>query len=467
MDPHATAFSPQGCRTYHDLIRFTHELAVQEMFGLAEATGRKALAVKVTTHIPLVLYALDLGGGLKEGLSTCDQILPDHFASVPMKAIWKGFTHPGITWSGSINFDMGKFMTLMASGATSEFGQAPGGDSYALLSRDYLNFSAKFGYHFATVDTLCGEQSSQNYIALQFSGGAGNFHGRSLRVWFLAQVLEKLGFEVSVKGDLLEATLLGYDSPGQEEKLDQLGRLLASSRLLDMALATQGDVSVLTEKFFRGDYDFLSGQKDRGMEGFYLQAGDWEKGIEENQVVCLLNCSQSGYWLSSGLASMVGKWMGPSLQEFLDNLEAFYFFPLAIAKESEIEEGNLHLQVKLIKGNIDQAGGIAFGIKNAGNYFAFRINALEDKVMLFEFVNHKRFLRASSTRKIASGRWYNLRVDIKGTHIRGLVDDDPILEYQAGVPLKGYAGLWSKADSVTTFKELVIESKDQKRIISC
>ena len=30
----------------------------------------------------------------------------------------------------------------------------PGGDSYAILSRDYLNLSAKFGYHFANLDAF-------------------------------------------------------------------------------------------------------------------------------------------------------------------------------------------------------------------------------------------------------------------------------------------------------------------------
>ncbi|HMK66212.1 MAG TPA: pyruvate, phosphate dikinase, partial [Thermodesulfobacteriota bacterium] len=234
-DPTRPTFAPEGCRTLHDLTRYTHELAVREMFGLADSTGPKPLAVRLNTTLPLALYVMDLGGGLREGLSTCETITADHFESMPMKSLWRGFTHPGITWRGSINFDMKKFMTLMAVNATSEFGDNPGGDSYALLSGDYLNLSIKFGYHFATLDTLCGAESSQNYIALQFSGGAGNFLGRSLRIFFLANVLKRLGFEHSSRGDLLEASLTGYDRPAMGEKLDQLGRLLASSRLLDMA----------------------------------------------------------------------------------------------------------------------------------------------------------------------------------------------------------------------------------------
>ena len=133
-----------------------------------------------------------------------------------------------------------------------------------------MNLSAKFGYHFATIDTLCSENSSQNYISLQFAGGAGDYYGKSLRVSYLGNVLKRLGFQVSLKGDLFEAFLIGYDRPSMEEKLDLLGRLLASSRLLDMALSNQHDIEVFTDSFFRGEYDFLSPKRDDQPKDFYV-----------------------------------------------------------------------------------------------------------------------------------------------------------------------------------------------------
>ena len=459
IDPHDPSFSPEGCRTFHDLTRFTHEMAIKEMFGLADAAGRKALAVKLTSTVPLFLYLIDLGGGLREGLTTCGEITPDQFESIPMKALWKGFTHPGITWTGSINFDLKKFMTLMAAGATSEFGLIPGGDSYALLSRDYLNFNAKFGYHFTTVDTLCGENGSQNYVALRFSGGAGNFTGRSLRVLFLANILKRLGFEVSIQGDLLEASLTGYDRTALEEKLDQLGRLLACSRLLDMVVSGQGDIERMTGLFFKEEYDFLTAPQQEKLTGFYVQLGDWKQTHEEGRTVFLQDGSDSGFFLFSGLVGLANKVLGPSIREFLDHLGAYYYFPLAIAKNSEMTEGTARVQVKAVKGNIDRAGGIAFGIKNAGNYFVFRINALEDNVILFEYINSKRLQRGAVKMKIESDRWYGLKVEIKGPHLRGYVDDETVLEYEAQSPIKGYVGLWTKADSVTAFRDLNIEKQ--------
>ncbi len=81
-------------------------------------SGGGATSVKLTSNIPIELYCIDLGGGLKEMLTTCDTITPHHLESIPMKALWSGFSHPGISWSGSVNVSLGNLMTLMASGAT-------------------------------------------------------------------------------------------------------------------------------------------------------------------------------------------------------------------------------------------------------------------------------------------------------------------------------------------------------------
>ncbi len=121
-DPKHPSFSPEGCRTIHDIIRFAHENAMKEMFGLSGQDKKDVTAVKLTANFPLSLYCIDLGEGLKQGLTTCDTITPFHIESVPMKAIWSGFAHPGISWSGTVNFGFGNLMTLMASSATAELG---------------------------------------------------------------------------------------------------------------------------------------------------------------------------------------------------------------------------------------------------------------------------------------------------------------------------------------------------------
>jgi len=464
-DPQDPSFAPSGCQTIHDVIRFAHEKVVKEMFGLSGDATAGVISVRLTTDIPLDLHLVDLGGGLKAGLTTCDEITPDHLESLPMKALWKGFSHPGITWKGTVALNVENFMSLMARGVMTDAGNQPGGDSYAIISKEYLNLSAKFGYHFANLDAFLSDVPEQNYISLQFAGGAGSYYGKSLRLNFLGNVLFMLGFKINVTGDLLEASLTGYDPTSMENALDQVGRLLASSRLLDMGIANEVEMTRMIDGFFAGDYDFLHQAQETRLPGFYTHMGDWRRIEEDGRILLLQDGSEYGSSLSSGMANFMGKMMGAKYQELLDNVEAYYYFPLAIAKDSEVAEGVLRVRVKAVAGSIDQAGGLAFGIRNINNYLVFRINALEDNVMVFEYVNGKRLTRANVPREITKGRWYLITVEIRDNTLKGYVDDDLVLEYTAARPLAGYVGLWTKADSVAFFEGLSMETKGKIRVI--
>lgn len=455
-DPESPSFAPDGCRTFHDIIRFTHEYAMKEMFGITEELKDKTPSVRLVSTIPLQLRLVDLGGGLREGLTTCDAVTPDLIESVPMKALWKGFVHPGISWQGTMSVDTGNFTGRLAAQAAAEFGETPGGDSYALLSHDYMNLSARFAYHFATVDALCGEDSNQNYATLQFTGGAGAYYGRSLRIQLLGAVLERLGFTVQIKGDLIDASLCRYDRPSLEERLDQLGRLLASSRLLDMTITGQDDVEQYIRAFFEGEYDYLQKPRPDQLQGFYTSGGHWQRIAGDGHHYCGQDGSRWGRGIASGIAGLVGKVMGQSYQEFLDTIEAYYYFPLAVLRRYEFSGGMVAVKIRPVAGNIDRAGGIAFGIKDIENYFVLRLNALEGNVILFEFINGKRVQRASARKRIESGAWHLLAVEVNGPQIRGACDGEALIEYTAGAPPAGFIGLWTKADSVTHFDELTI-----------
>ena len=45
--------------------------------------------------------------------------------------------------------------------------------------------------------------------------------------------------------------------------------------------------------------------------------------------------------------------------------------------------------------------------------------------------------------------------------VRAFVDDQQVMEYQAERSLNGYLGLWTKADSVTLFKELAMQPEGE------
>jgi pyruvate,water dikinase len=102
-------------------------------------------------------------------------------------------------------------------------------------------------------------------------------------------------------------------------------------------------------------------------------------------------------------------------------------------------------------GCIDQAGGLVFGLRDIGNYFVFRINALEDNAILFEFVNNSRIERARFDVPIGSNQWHALEVRIQGNKAACRVDGAFGFDYLAERPLHGHVGLWTKADSTTLF----------------
>jgi pyruvate, water dikinase len=464
-DSRAPIFGVAGCRTFHDVIRLCHEHAMRAMFDLSAAAEGTGAAVKVATHLPLAVYLIDLRDGLRNERTRRRGVTPDDFASVPLRAIWRGMTHPGVSWEGTVNFAASGFMSTMASIATSELGPEPGGDSYILASHDYMNFSAKFGYHFATVDSLCVEDASHNYISLQFAGGAGNYFGRSLRIQFLGTVLEQLGFQTELQGDLIEASFSRHGSTATQDRLDQLGRLLASCRLLDMTLTNEGDVESLVAAFMAGDYDLLRPRDATQPKNFYLQQGHWSRRTRDG-TTCLYQSGRSSTIPAAGaLSGLVGKALGSAYQELLDSIGAYFYFPLAIAKHSEMANGSVTADLMPEGGIIDRAGGIIFGLKNAANYFVFRINALEHNAILFEFVNGRRIERAQVNRVISSGRWYRLRVDIADRSTHCSIDGEPVIEYTAETAIQGNVGVWTKADSATWFRPLSIDTLEGKRVI--
>jgi pyruvate,water dikinase len=253
-DPQADNFKPEGCKTFHDIIRFSHEKAVEEMFSLGERGSRSARGAKrLRSRIPIVTYLLDLGGGIDAGCSDKKDVHPEAIRSAPFRALWKGLNHPGIHWDADvIHFDWKEFDRL-SHGIVQPDSALLG--SYAVLSSDYLNFHIHFGYHFVVVDTLCTVRPEDNYLILRFAGGGGRTTSRFLRIRFLEEILFHFGFKVEKRGDLIDAHMGRHDAEKIENTLEMVGILLGSSRVLDMALENSSQVYEMVERFLQGDYN--------------------------------------------------------------------------------------------------------------------------------------------------------------------------------------------------------------------
>ena len=262
VDPKIPSFKAGEVRSLHDILRFTHEKAVQEMFHMGEKRVRKiGGSKKLLSSIPMLFYVMDVGGGLTGEAAEAKAVREHDILSRPMKAVLKGLNHPDIHWGQFSHFDWSEYDRIVMSGGIISADDAMFA-SYAVLSRDYLNLNLKFGYHFVILDSLCGESAEENYILFRFAGGAADLSKRSLRANFLEGILKRLGFNVDKKADLVDAKLGGETREVTEQRLDMVGRLLGATRLMDMYLKDIVMVEKYVDAFFNGRYHFESVEGD-------------------------------------------------------------------------------------------------------------------------------------------------------------------------------------------------------------
>ena len=137
----------------------------------------------------------------------------------------------------------------------------------------------------------------------------------------------------------------------------------------------------------------------------------------------------------------------------------FYRFPLCIYQGLVTKDVDVSVKLKPISGKVDQAGGIVVRLLDPDNYYVVRADAIEHNVRLYRVVRGKRTLLAGAELRITANEWHTLRVAVRGHHFRVWGDDRAMFETDdATFQEAGKVGLWTKADSVIHFGELVIES---------
>jgi pyruvate,water dikinase len=235
LDPASPEFTPQNCHSFNDLVRFAHEKGMTEMFSLVGRSGRGlARARRLDTELPLVMYVLDLEGGLDSQAQEARTIEPQFITSEPMRACWAGLSHPDVGWrQGLLHLDWEELDRISGGIVSLKSARLA---SYAILSQDYLHLVLRFGYHFAVLDTLCSDDPEANYIAFRFKGGGGDFDQRLWRVQLIKMVLEWAGFTVKTRGDLLDARFARQEARHLLPRLTLLGILQGKTCLLDIAL---------------------------------------------------------------------------------------------------------------------------------------------------------------------------------------------------------------------------------------
>jgi pyruvate,water dikinase len=255
MDRRSKEFRPENCRTYRDITRFAQEKAMQVMFGLMDevAQGRvPALRLlKLKTALPLNLHLVDLGDGLA---SHETPVPPEDIISRPMRALWRGISYPNITWAGPVPVDVGGFLQVLGQSAINP-PEKFWDKTYAIVAANYVNYACRLGYHFQSVDSYIGDVPGNNYINFTFKGGAADDTRRSRRIRLIATVLDRLGFDMEIFGDVIRARFRRRPDSEMEERLDLVGRLMAYVRQMDMLMKDDNISQVLAERFLAGHYE--------------------------------------------------------------------------------------------------------------------------------------------------------------------------------------------------------------------
>jgi len=259
IDPLMDEFTPERCRTMHDILRFLHEKAVAELVESARGGSAKlkrgGSVTRLDLPVPAGILVMDMGGGLESGgqngAATFDRI-----ASIPFRAIVGGMIHPGAWHSDAVALKTRDFLSsMMRMPDITNATDSTAGYNVAIISREYVNMSIRFGYHFNMVDCYCSETAKNNHIYFRFAGGATDLTKRSRRLELIARVLTAYGFNIKIKGDLLIARLAGINQTDMEKVLDQTGRLIAFARQLDAVLHDDIAVERYANNFLEGIYE--------------------------------------------------------------------------------------------------------------------------------------------------------------------------------------------------------------------
>jgi pyruvate, water dikinase len=251
VDPHAKTFVPQACRSFHDITRFIHEKAVEELADLnyRQRWRDGAASKKLKLDIPLDLIIIDINNGLSE-TDDGKTVTPDQIRSIPMKAFLDGLRAPGAWSREPMSVDFSSFMSSLTRTFSSHLVNPQHvGQNLAVISEAYANINLRLGYHFNMIDAYIGEHINDNYAYFRFMGGVTDPQRRSRRARLIHETLARYDFNVDLRGDLVIGRIKKLDAESMRRKMVLLGQLVGFTRQLDVKMTSDAQVGNFITEF--------------------------------------------------------------------------------------------------------------------------------------------------------------------------------------------------------------------------
>lgn len=261
LDPQGDDFTPAACRSYHDITRFIHEKAVEELIQLSEKQGARYLSApkRLETALPLGLMVIDGGGG-----TTCppesQTVKVEQIVCLPLRELLQGMDGLGMWCTEPVAVDLGSFMSSFTRTFSASLARPEEiGRNLVVVLDHYMNINMRLGYHFTIIDAYIAETINDNYIYFRFLGGVTAFIRRSRRAAFIAKVLQHYDFRVEVHGDLVVGRLKKLSQQRMVERMRMLGGLVGYTRQLDARMHTDRDVDHHVHTFLQAMQTCIGG----------------------------------------------------------------------------------------------------------------------------------------------------------------------------------------------------------------
>ncbi|MFZ5775240.1 MAG: PEP/pyruvate-binding domain-containing protein [Thermodesulfobacteriota bacterium] len=261
VDPLMQEFKPEGCRTFHDMLRFIHETAVLTLVEIGRDESCVMRGARLARRLDLPIQAgilvIDIGGGIAPDAPE-DRVRFSDIRSIPFRAIIQGMLFPEAWHQAAMPVGFRDMMHSMLTTPQDALSGQYTGHNIAIISDTYVNLCFRFGYHFNIVDAFCHEVERDNHVYFRFLGGATDIAKRSRRATLIATILEAFDFNVRTRGDLVIARTSNLMQSEMERTLDILGRLIGFTRQLDVQMTDDQAVARYAEAFLMGDYGIAS-----------------------------------------------------------------------------------------------------------------------------------------------------------------------------------------------------------------
>lgn len=163
-----------------------------------------------------------------------------------------------------------------------------------------------------------------------------------------------------------------------------------------------------------------------------------------------------------GWRSVGGQWTveemsgAPSGKRVLVQRALRNSFNVIVAPGGPYQDVDVSVRFRPISGREDASGGIVFRFAG-GRYYVIRANALENNFRLYAYEGGRRQLASATVEPPAFGQWHTMRVVAVGDHVQGYLDGKLLIDHRDGRFRAGQVGLWTKADSITAFDDLIVQ----------